>query len=409
MNKREVTEIKRRLKKESCTITRMAGCYVDSSKEKVLTFNNNFLNLEDIEFHKYLEIANKCLSGKLGNNLLDLSFDPSAEEAGGPQHSILALRDSGLKDENMLNAFYDHVIETYDTVNNYLILLFHDAYDVPMKSTDELSLGESDEVYEYILCAICPVNLSKPGLGYHPDDNSIAALDRSWVVGATESAFLFPAFNERSADIHSAFVYTKNTKEPHKEFWELGLGCVSRFTSAEKQNAFNNMVKHAVGGDEEKLSDILTDVSENISAFIEEEAATSETEEPIILSEKEITPILTDSGLSEEQAEKVSKEFKTFFNEEPPEAGELLDSKLLKDSELKNEKKALQEKVVELENELERSGLVTKNGEKADIVVNVNDEKAELISAGFVDGQRCLIIPLEADDETTINGELQYF
>jgi ParB-like chromosome segregation protein Spo0J len=105
------------------------------------------------------------------------------------------------------------------------------------------------------------------------------------------------------------------------------------------------MVKHAVGGDEEKLSDILTDVSENISAFIEEEAATSEKEEPIILSEKEITPILTDSGLSEEQAEKISKEFKTFFNEEPPEAGELLDSKLLKDSELKNEKKALQEKV----------------------------------------------------------------
>ncbi len=405
MNKREVTEIKRRLKKESCSINKMVGCYVDSSKNKVVKFRESFLNLEDDEFHKYLELANKTLSGKLGNNLIELSFPTETELNGGPQQSLMALKKSGLEDDEMLDAFYDHVIETYDYVGNYLILLYHDIYDVPLKTTDELGLDESEEVYEYIICAICPVALSKPGLGYNEDKNSITPLDRDWVVGATDTGFLFPSFTDRSSDIHSILCYTKNAVEPHKEFWENGLGCPSKYTSTEKQNAFTNMVAKVMGPENEDLDDIIIDVQATLNSFIEEEAPLHEKDDPIIMEPEQVVNILEESGLSEDRANKVKDEFVEFFQDEAPAAEELLNTKVLKDNENRVEKKILEEKVVELTEQLEEAGVINTEGKDIDIVVRVSEEKVNEISTAFVDGQRCIVIPLAEDDAATINGQ----
>ena len=182
MNKKEVAEIKRRLKKESCTITRMVGCYVNSSKDKVCTISESFLNLQDEEFHKYLELASKTLSGTIGNNLIELEFPLEAEAIGAPQQTLMALKESKLEDENLCNAFFDHIIETYDYVGNYLILLYYDNYDVMVKTSDNRALDESEETYEYVICSICPVILSKPGLGYREDEHRIGARIRDWFL-----------------------------------------------------------------------------------------------------------------------------------------------------------------------------------------------------------------------------------
>ena len=66
MNKKEVLELKRRFKKDAATFTRVCGCYVDGNHNKICKFGNTFLNLEEDEYYKYLEIANKALSGTLG-------------------------------------------------------------------------------------------------------------------------------------------------------------------------------------------------------------------------------------------------------------------------------------------------------------------------------------------------------
>ena len=75
------------------------------------------------------------------------------------------------------------VIEEYSYPGNYLILVYHDIYDVPSKATSGEEQEESEEIYEYLLCAVCPVDLAKPALGYKEDENRIGARDRDWVVG----------------------------------------------------------------------------------------------------------------------------------------------------------------------------------------------------------------------------------
>lgn len=139
MNKKEVLELKRRLKKDQATFSRLVGCYVDCNHEKVCKFGGKFLTLEEDEYYKYLEISNKVLSGTLGNNLLNLQFPLEEEEVGGRQQILMALRDSELNDETLLDTYYDLVIDTYDEAGNYLILLYLDSYDVMTRTKDNIT------------------------------------------------------------------------------------------------------------------------------------------------------------------------------------------------------------------------------------------------------------------------------
>lgn len=409
MNKKEVAEIKRRLKKESCTIQHMCGCYVDAEKNKLVTFSQKFLNLEEDEFYKYLEIAGKALSGTLGNNLLELEFPIDEEAVGGRQQILMALRASKLEDDALLDTYYDLIIDSYDYVGNYLITLYYDVYDVPLKGTDELAMDESDEVYEYLLCCICPVALSKPGLGYLEGEHRIGARIRDWVVGPTDTAFLFPSFNGRATDIHSTLVYTKNAKEPHAEFWANGLGCGTKRTATQKRDAFENMVVQTLGPDDEETKDTVLDVQQNLNDFILVEKEKVDKDEPILLDGEMITEILTDAGISEPKAEKITASYESFFEDTLPDAQELLDAKAIKNNEVRVEKKQLQKKVVDLTKKLEDAGVITSDGTDIDVVVKVTPEKVEEIHTAFVDGKRCLVIPMKEDEEAKINGETMSF
>lgn len=423
MNKKEVMELKRRFKKEAATFTRVCGCYVDGNHNKVCKFGNTFLNLEEDEFYKYLEIANKALSGTIGNNLLELKFPIEEEEVGGRQHILMALRASKLEDENLLDTFYDLVIDTYDHAGNYLIVLFHDAYDVMSRTSDNNNLDESEEVYEYLICAICPVDLSKPGLGFLEEEHRIGPRVRDWVVGAVDTAFLFPAFNDRSTDIHSTLFYTKNTKEPHSEFMANGLGCGIERTATEQKMAFHSIVRNVLGAEDEHTDDVLLDLQQNLSDMIDEYAETHDDDEDVFLLDKEVvTKLLADSEISEEKAAKIEKSVDEAFGEKPPAAENVIDSKALVQNELRVEKMALEDQVGTLTVQLnekdealaERTSQLIEKQEEIDnyiaetktydVVLRVKPEKASQIKSQVINGQKCLVIPMGEDEHATING-----
>ena len=423
MNKKEVLELKRRFKKEAATFTRVCGCYVDGNHNKVCKFGNTFLNLEEDEFYKYLEIANKALSGTIGNNLLELKFPIEEEDGGGRQHILMALRATKLEDENLLDTFYDLVIDTYDHAGNYLIVLFHDAYDVMTRTKDNNNLDESEEVYEYLICAICPVDLSKPGLGFLEEEHRIGPRVRDWVVGAVDTAFLFPAFNDRSTDIHSTLFYTKNTKEPHSEFMANGLGCGIERTATEQKMAFHSIVRNVLGAEDEHTDDVLLDLQQNLSDMIDEYAETHDDDEDVFLLDKEVvTKLLADSEISEEKAAKIEKSVDEAFGEKPPAAENVIDSKALVQNELRVEKMALEDQVGTLTVQLnekdealaERTSQLIEKQEEIDnyiaetktydVVLRVKPEKASQIKSQVINGQKCLVIPMGEDEHATING-----
>ncbi len=404
MTKKEVLELKKRFTKNGCTFTKMCGCYVNSQKEIVLTFTDTFLNLEEEEFNKYLDIAKKTLSGTIGNNLLELSFPLEEEKPGGKQQFLMGLRESKLKNDALLESFYHMIIDSYDYAGNYLILVYHDAYDVMTKTSDNRKLDESEEVFEYLLCSICPVSLSKPGLGYLQDENRIGPRIRDWVVGAPDTGFIFPAFTDRSTDIHSVMVYGRDAKDPHIELMEEGLGCPSRKTATQQKNEFHAIIKQAIP-DRDLCTKVMMEIQEGLTLLADEQAALKvDEEEPMVLTNQAVQTILTDSGLEEEVSSRIEQAYEESFGETPPVVEHLIDTKVLAESAKIKRELALEEKVQKLTEKLEENEQLSDSSSLFDVILRVTPEKINQISSQIIDGKKCIVIPMEENEHAKVNG-----
>jgi len=411
MNKRDILELKRRLKKSECTFTKMSGCYVNANKEKVLSFTQDFRDLADEEYYKYLDLANKVLSGTVGNNLLKLDFSNDAEAPLGPQQMLLGIRESNLKNEELLETFYQHIIDNFYYVGNYLIVLFRDTYDIPAKTSDQFKTGESEEVYEYILCAVCPVDLSKPGLGYLQDSNRIGSRIRDWVVGVPEIGFVFPLFDERSANIHSTLFYTKNTKEPHDEFMCQVLGCGLKRTTQEKKIAFKNIVVKALESDE-KGEELFTAIQGGLNdILIHDEVMETESSDGYqpILTKEAILGLSDYIDIPQNVTEHIAKTWDEEIKdeEEAPEIKAVLDKKLAKEASYIETEKSLVKENAMLKEQLNIHESVNPNEDihKEDVIVRVSRKKADEITTKEIDGQMYVMIPIEDESQTFVNGE----
>lgn len=377
LRNRDILELKRRFKKENCTITRMCGCYVDSNKNKIVKLNETFLNLDDAEFYKYLEIAKKALSGTIGNNLLELKFAKDDEENGKKQQYLLGLRESGLKNPELLEHLYDMIIENYDYAGNYLILVFHDAYDVITKTNDELKIDESEEVFTYLLCAICPVNLSKPGLGYRADENRIGARIQDRVVEMPDVGFLFPSFVERSADIHSLTYYVRDAKDSRKDFIETALGCGAKRTATEEQNAFGSIVKAAISPIVKDSDVMLIDIQGKLSDIAEDHDAAMEDlvvidKEELTLTSQMIKDVFAESEIPDNTVSLIQNRFEQEFGDAPPVVKNLVNEKA-----------------------------IVKSNE---ILLRMRPDKAECVKSQTIDGQKYLLIPINENEHVNLNG-----
>lgn len=368
MTKQEISEIKKLFTPKNCSITRICGCYVDGEKNKKTELKQAFLALPEEEMFKYFEILRKSLSGTIGKNLLNLEFPLKSETEGGTQEFLLRLRDSRLKDDALLEQFYDRIIESYEYVGNYLILLIHDAYDVPGRTRDGIEMEDaSDEVYDYILTCICPVDLSKPGLSYNAVENTFQNRIRDWVVGMPDAAFLFPAFNDRSTDLHSTLYYSKDAEELKENFVDLMLGCPLPLSAGGQKETFQTLVEETLGN----TCDIETvkNIHEKMNEIAQEH---KEDPEPVVLDKNEVKTIFANSGVANDRMEVFDQCFDAT-------AGE--DTSLM------------------MTNVYNPRSFEVKT---PDVVIKVNPERTDLVNTKLIDGRQCLVIELDGNIE--VNG-----
>ena len=364
MTRKELNEIKSQYTLENCGILRLCGCYVDGERNKITQFNENFLNLPEEEKHKYFDIFKKTLSGTPGKNLIDMKFNVDAYADEGARTFLMNLRDSGLKDERLLDEFYDRIINNYSYVGNYLIILINQVYDIPTVTTDNIEMEDaSDEVYSYILCSICHVNLSKPGLGYDEEDNNFHDKKQNHMVG-----FLFPAFNKRSADEDMTMFYTKDVSEFEDGLLDCLLDCAVPLPAKQQKETFTSLVSEALG--EEADLQVVKNIHENLEQIIEEKK--QESAAPVMLDKNEMKDLLEKSGVKEERLEN----FEEHFEMAAGEHGKLVASNV--SSGKKFEVKT------------------------PDVVIKINSDKTDIVSTQVIDGRQCLVIQI--DERLVVNG-----
>lgn len=368
MNKKEILEIRRQFTPANCAITRICGCYVDHEKNKKLESKDAFLSLPEEETFKYFDIFKKTLSGTVGKNMLNMEFPLEAEMPGGTQEFLLKLRDSKLEDDMLLEEFYDKVIATYEYGESYYIILIHAMYDIPGRSTDDLEMFDaSDEVFEYLLMSICPVSLSKAGLCYNAQDNRIEDRVRDWIVDMPDKGFLFPAFNDRSTDLHSMLYYTKKSSDLQPEMIDQLLGAKMPMSADDQKETFQMIIEDTLGDDGDY--ETVRNIHETLNGLIEEH---KEEPEPLALDKTEMKKIFEQSGVDAEKMENFDRN----FEENAGEKASLLATNIAETRKF--------------------------NIETPDIVIKVNPDRADLVETRVIDGRQCLVIPV--DDHIEVNG-----
>ncbi len=405
MTKKEINEIKSLFDTiQDCNILKLAGCYVNGEKTKVKTFSDSFYNLPEEEMYKYLEIFRRTLSGTPGKNLVDMSFvDQEASNDISGKGLLQKLRKSELNDDATLNAFYDKVIENYNYVGNYLILLIHQAYDIPGVTTDGIEMDDaSDEIYSYILCSICPMKLTKPGLGFDDDLGEIHTLRQIFAVELPDTGFLFPAFNERSSDDSAILYSTRKTDILQDAFIEKVLDVSATLPAKQQKEGFNELVTTVLGRD--SSFETVLSIQENLKNTVKEkknEAAG----EPLFLDKETMRNVFASSGVSEEKLQVFDKKFDEQF-----------DMKLLHERQVEQEIASGDLEVegtttsnyvpnIKVEEKLFADNVApVRNFEvrNKNMVLRVSSKHTDIIDTRIIDGKKCLVI--ELTDDLTVNG-----
>ena len=368
MIKTELSELKKRFTQKNCSITRIAGCYVDGDKSKKGVFSKSFLGLPEEEQFKYFELFRKALSGTPGKTAIDLVFAEEGEKEGGAGEFMLRLRESELKDEALLEEYFDRIISSYEYVGNYLILAVHDAYDVPGKASEGGDMDDaSDEVYEYVFTVLCPVNLSEPGLSYDPATEEFHNRTRDWVVDKPAKGFLFPSFNMRTSDIHGMMYYSKDAENIDETFIDYVLNCTLPMTAGTQKQTFSAIVEETLG---DKCGlEAVKNIHEKMGELLEEH---KEEPEPLVLERTDMRRLMESVGAPNDRM----KDFDSHYEVAAGDSAPIMATNIYNPRSF--------------------------DVKTPDVVIKVKPDRTDLIDEKTIDGRACVVV--ELNGEVEVNG-----
>ncbi len=369
MNEKEIGEIRRRFNPEKTSITQVRGCYVSAKGEITSQFGQSLASTPQEEVENLLSTLKRTLSGSLGKNLTDIVFT-TQQVADSDEHRLLmALRETELKDEEVTTAFYEKITSSLALDTPYMILLAYDKYDIPYRAKDGGMLPDgSNDVYAYILCSICPIKETKPVLSYNVPDNVFENRGVERLVSPPELGFLFPAFDDRCANLYSALYYSKRAEENHPEFIDSVFRVDPPMPAAVQQETFRTLLAESLG--DQCSYDVVQGVTDRLREMVDNHKARKDPE-PLVVSKRVLSEVLRDCEVEEEKISAFAQQYEEEFGEQAVSPKNLIDQK--------------------------ETQVRTPN-----ILIKVEADYAHLVETRLIDGKKYILI--RAEDGVEVNG-----
>lgn len=369
MNKKEINEIKKNFS-DDCgffTVNHVVTAFVDAEKNIKCKTNQLYNTIPQDESELIMINLKKVLSGTIGKNLLEYTFPKDAYLEGGAQPFMYEVLKSKFLDDEITDKFLNAIVEKMEYVSTYTIFSAHCTYSVFNKNKAGDEDLEADTDYNFIITAICPVNLRIDGLIYNEESNSIAKKESSdRIVELPSDGFLFPLFNDRAADINGILYYTKNAKKPNTSIVEELLGCEFVMTCQNEKETFHSILNNVVG--DELDYDLITTVNDKIQTIIDQNAHETEV---TTIDNNRLSSILWESGVSQEKLENLPKIYEQEMGDKSLTAVNIVEKKTVLSV--------------------------------PSITVNIGKDAVDKVKTQIIDGRKCLIINLD-DPEIAVNG-----
>ena len=369
MIKKEIGELRRRFTTKRSNAVNILGCYVSEKKEIISSFSLPVAMLGEEETEKYFSIFKSSLSGTIDKNLLDVPFLTS-QVADSPEHKLLMnLRNSGLRDEVSVKKLFDTIIESYSFDESYVILLIHDKFDVFKPSFKNETKNDSEEMFSFITCAVCPVKETKSALGYEIEAKSFHETGVSNILSKPLTGFLFPAFDDRTTNIYNALYYTRSSKDNHPELAEALFKVSLPLPSEEQKEVFSEVLASSL--EDECTPNVVNSIHNELLGILEENKENKVPETPRV-SKLQLSDCLMKSGVSDEKIETFEENYDSQFGDD----AELSPHNVFNTREI----------------------LLKTN----DVTIKVKSGRSDLFETRVIDGNPCVVIKTEG--MLTING-----
>lgn len=367
MNEKELREIKRRFRPDKSNIPNIVGCFINGEGQIISRFSQSILLSENDESEALLSVMKKALSGSLGTNLIDIEFSTS-DVTNTEEHKLLmSLRDTHLKDEAALSAFFERVAQSVHMESNFVVLLANDIYDVYTKENDEET--GSSVTFNYIVCAICPLKDAAEGLFFRESDRLFHSVTANAILTRPVLGFMFPTFDDRAANIYHTLYYTKDLSSSSPEFVARIFGKEPPMPAKVQKATFGSCLYDSLG--DECSLEVIRSVNKQI-AEMEEAHKELKIPEPLTLTKSTVKGILEKCGVEEKTLEVL---------------GEKMDESYGKNAELRP-----------------KNLVTTTRLEVAlpDIKISVKKGKEDMISTQVIGGKRYVLI--DASEGVEVNG-----
>ena len=369
MNQKDFAELRRRFRPEKSDLVRIRGCYVNEKREIISEFAQTIGTLSLMESEDVLSIIRKTLSGAIGKHLIDVAFT-NEQVMGSDEHGLLmAVRKSALEDDAAVHALFTRVKDSVSIEGNLLILLAYDNYSVPAYHRDGARAEDSVDEFPFFVCSVCPVKTGKPPLSYSPQANRFFNLAADNLIGAPEVGFLFPAFDDRSANIYNAAYYTRSTSESQSQLVDTLFHTRLPMPAAAQKEAFDAILEDTIR--EDCSIEVMQAVHDQLTLLIAEHRESREPE-PLTVTRQTVETVLAAAGVAGEHVQAFCERFDGAFGEDAA---------------------LCPENIVDA-----RQFAVT----APDVTIRVSPERSDLVETRLIDGRKYILI--RADDGVEVNG-----
>ncbi|MED4402340.1 DUF4317 domain-containing protein [Metabacillus fastidiosus] len=375
MNKKDIANIRKQFKlnNQFMKIREIFNVYVKKESGEIYhQVSQPFEMLEQEAQELFLANFKKVLTGHLDAKLFELKFRRDAED------STQRILFEGVRAETtddweeymlkIVEKMFAHVAYEFDT----MVTFIRGEYQKVTKKRDlESEEGGDDAVYssEFILCSLNKTDQPKKALLFdyvEKEFKSNNAVDPIINLTAPLTGFMFPAFNDNSADVNHILYYGGKVNQPDDYFIEEVLQCKDIITAVEEKDSFEQILKVVVG--DEIDSEIISNVYEEIDKIVQEN---EESESPT-LDYRDIGRILQVSGVENVDTEKVEQAFKNVVDD--------------------------------VNHEIKASSIVPKSIKINTKIADVSISPQDLKNVKYItyNGKRCLL--LEVDEDVVVEG-----
>lgn len=370
MNRKELSEIRNHFNPEAkyFIMHRVLTAYIDGQQNVRGVCLRNASSVPTAESQILYDTMKRVLNTSLGKQSSELPFRNHSYGEDGAQTFLTKLLKSELKQEDAALDFLGKLASALESDEPYAVIAAYCQYDPPRKNKmDELDEENSDRVFRYLICALCPIKKAEGTLVYNHSDDEILRLDNpnAIISKAPMDGFFFPVFSDRATDVHHVLYYTKTPNAPNEHLVDTFLECDVERTIEAEQDDMKQVLDTLLGDD--LTYETVTTVNEKLEQIV---AKNKTDDAPTEVTGRILHRMLSEAGVPEERLARTEEVFSETVG-----------------TTLKPERLVSPKTVIRT----------------PEIVVNVKNEAKDKVRLDQINGRHCMVIELD-DAVIEVNG-----